>query len=241
MFNPTDIPKQFKVFSIQPDLRISFSGPIWSKMFFSIFLLPFVALFVGHLIFICLGLYEILHLDLEKAIDFFSYGTNNFWYLLMFVFTFSLLSVATWYWLWVIFGFHEIRATEESLTTISKMLGMSWKKSVLTKEIRYFNQFLKRDGEGDTWDLEIVTNQKLFDKEQSYPRGASQFCNFTKILIVIANAAKRNEAIAKSSYCDCFASFHYARNDKLYFSTFGMLPIRVGFHKSGFQQICWFG
>ena len=49
---------------------------------------------------------------------------------------------------------------------------------------------------------------------------------FAQILIVIANEAKRNEAIAKSSYCDYFASFHYARNDKLYFSTFGMLPLR---------------
>ncbi|MEM7716663.1 MAG: hypothetical protein AAF349_24405 [Cyanobacteria bacterium P01_A01_bin.68] len=169
MFNPTEIPKQFKVFSIEPDLRISFAGQIWSKMFVSILLLPFVALFVGHFIFVCLGSYEILHLNLEKAIDFFSYGTNNFWYFLMFVFTSSLLSVATWYWFWIIFGFCEIRATEESLTTIYKMLGMSWKKSVLTKEIRYFNQFLKRDGEGDTWNLEIVTNQKLFDEEQSYP------------------------------------------------------------------------
>ncbi|BAY87400.1 hypothetical protein NIES267_69220 [Calothrix parasitica NIES-267] len=34
--------------------------------------------------------------------------------------------------------------------------------------------------------------------------GASQFCKFTKILIVIANGAKRNEAIAKSSYCDYY-------------------------------------
>ena len=170
MFNPTEIPKQFKVFSIQTDLRISFPGQIWPTMFVSILLLPFVALFVGHFIFICLGLYEILHLNLEKAIDFFSYGTNNFWQLLTFVFAFSLLGAVTFCWLWIIFGFYEIRATEESLTTISKMLGMSWKKSVLTKEIRYFNQFLKRDGEGeDTWDLEIVTNQKLFDEEQSYP------------------------------------------------------------------------
>ncbi|MGD1873400.1 MAG: type II toxin-antitoxin system HicA family toxin, partial [Mastigocoleus sp.] len=53
-------------------------------------------------------------------------------------------------------------------------------------------------------------------------KGASQFCKLTKILIVIANVAQRNEAIAKSSCCDCFAPLHYARNDKLYFYTFGM-------------------
>ncbi|BAY84071.1 hypothetical protein NIES267_35670 [Calothrix parasitica NIES-267] len=67
--------------------------------------------------------------------------------------------------------------------------------------------------------------------------GASQFCNFTKILIVIANAAKRNEAIAKSSYCDCFASFHYARNDKLYFSTFGMLPSQLSITNYSFIKL----
>ena len=54
--------------------------------------------------------------------------------------------------------------------------------------------------------------------------GASQFCKSIKILLVIANEAKRNEAIAKYSYCDCFAPFHSARNDKIYFYTFGMLP-----------------
>lgn len=54
---------------------------------------------------------------------------------------------------------------------------------------------------------------------------ASQFCKLVKILLVIANGAKRNEAIAKCNRCDCFASFHYARNDKKHFYTFGMLPI----------------
>jgi hypothetical protein len=33
----------------------------------------------------------------------------------------------------------------------------------------------------------------------------------------------RNEAIAAARLCDCFASFHYARNDKICFYTFGML------------------
>lgn len=53
---------------------------------------------------------------------------------------------------------------------------------------------------------------------------------FTKILIVIANGTKWNEAIATARLCDCFASFHYARNDELCFYTFDALIINS--HKS---------
>ncbi len=59
------------------------------------------------------------------------------------------------------------------------------------------------------------------------------FANLLKSLLVIANEAKRNEAIATFVHCDCFASLRYVpcgnakgeRNDKLYFYTFGMLPL----------------
>ena len=50
------------------------------------------------------------------------------------------------------------------------------------------------------------------------------FANLPKSLQVIANEAKRNEAIAKYRCCDCFASLRSPRNDKLCFYTFGMLP-----------------
>lgn len=55
--------------------------------------------------------------------------------------------------------------------------------------------------------------------------------NLLRSLVVIANQAnalrlveKPNEAIATSLLCNCFAPLRYARNDKLYFYTFGMLP-----------------
>ena len=38
--------------------------------------------------------------------------------------------------------------------------------------------------------------------------------NFIEFLLVIANVAKRNEAIL--TLWDCFASFHYARNDNIH-------------------------
>lgn len=169
MFNSTEIPKQFKVFSIQPELRIRFSNQTWQRILFFVFFLTFLAIFVGHCLMISVSLYEILHFNFEKANQFFSYGTNNLWYVLIFVFTFFILSISTWSCLWVTFGFYEIIAAKESLTTIYKMLGMSHCKSVLIKEIQYFNQFRKKDSEGNTWDLEIVTNQKLFDEDKSFP------------------------------------------------------------------------
>ncbi|BAY88594.1 hypothetical protein FDUTEX481_05327 [Tolypothrix sp. PCC 7601] len=61
--------------------------------------------------------------------------------------------------------------------------------------------------------------------------GASQFGKFIKLKLVIANGAKRNEAIAADGLCDCFASFHYARNDKLYFYTLGY-PRFLNLHAS---------
>jgi hypothetical protein len=51
------------------------------------------------------------------------------------------------------------------------LLGMSHKTSVLASHIRYFNQFLERGSKSDSWALEVVTNQRLFDKDVSIPAG----------------------------------------------------------------------
>ncbi len=52
--------------------------------------------------------------------------------------------------------------------------------------------------------------------------------NLPKSLVVIANEAERNKAIANYRCCDRFASLRSTRNDKLCFYTFGMLPWELG-------------
>ncbi len=62
--------------------------------------------------------------------------------------------------------------------------------------------------------------------------------NFPRLLVVIANEAKWNQAIATSVLCDYFASLHTARNDKLCFYTFGMLSKVMGFEAGSRNSLC---
>ncbi|WP_414529436.1 hypothetical protein [Nodularia chucula] len=70
---------------------------------------------------------------------------------------------------WGILGITQLHATQESLTIIYQLLGMYRKISVLATNISYFNQFLNKSSEGDSWDLVVVTNHKLYDKDLSFP------------------------------------------------------------------------
>jgi hypothetical protein len=168
MLNLNKIPSEFQVFSTQPYLRIRYSIPLWAKILHGLFLLPFLILFALNCWILFGVLHEILNLRFWQAIQILSYDTNNPWFVLGFVFTFFLLGVASGVWLWCLLGVIELHATRESLTIIYRLLGISRRISVLAGNIRYFNQFLDRS-EGDSWELEIVTNQRLSDKNLSFP------------------------------------------------------------------------
>ena len=91
-----------------------------------------------------------------------------------FLFAFFLLGVASWFGIWSILGITEFYAAHDSLTISYKLLGMFRKISLLTKDIDYFNQFLNESSEGKSWHLEIVTNRRISNKNQSFPAWISK-------------------------------------------------------------------
>jgi len=169
MSNLNQIPRQFRVLSTQPELRIRHSNYIWSGIFFNLLLLPFSLLFIGHSLILLSGLYEILNLRVWQGIQIFSYGSGNLWLILVFVFTFFLLGLVFWVGLFLLLGVTEINASLDSLTISYNLLGISNKTSVLTKDIKYFNQFLAKSSEGNSWDLEVITNLRTHNKDLSFP------------------------------------------------------------------------
>ncbi|MBD2364336.1 hypothetical protein H6G36_24675 [Anabaena minutissima FACHB-250] len=170
MSNFNQIPSEFKVFSTEPELKIRYSTGVAAKGCLLIFFIPFFFIFAGHCFGLLSGLYELLNLRFSEAIQLWSYNTNNIWSMLMFFGMLFLLGFTSWAFVWGILGVPQIHATQESLTIIYQLLGMSHKISVLATNISYFNQFLNRTGEADSWDLEIVTKQKLYATDRSYPR-----------------------------------------------------------------------
>lgn len=171
MSNLNEIPSEFQVFSTEPVLRIRYLYSKWLRILLLLFLSPFLLLFTGHCLTLFLGLHEILNFRFWQAIQVLSYNGDNVWSVLLFFFTFFLLGTAACLWLWLLLGITELHATRESLTIIHRwrLLGISHKTSVLGSHIRYFNQFLDKSSEGDSWALEVVTNQRLFDKDVSIP------------------------------------------------------------------------
>jgi hypothetical protein len=169
MTNFDHIPKEFRVFSKQPDLRIKYSRQTFHKLLFLIFLLPFFALFIGHVWTFLHGLYEILHLRFQQGIHMFSYGTGNPWSIFQFFFALFGLGFASCYGLWVLLGVVEVHAAHDSLTISHKLLGMSQTTSVLAENIQYFKQSLRNSGDESSWDLEIITNQQAFKQDVSLP------------------------------------------------------------------------
>lgn len=169
MSNLNQIPREFRVLSTQPELRIRYSNRISHQICLSLLLLPFSLLFIGHSWILLSGLYEILNLRVWQGIQIFSYDTGNFWFVLTFVFAFFGLGVVFWFGLWSLLGVTKIHASFDSLTISYNLLGMSHKISVLTKDIKYLNQFLNKNSEGNCWDLEIVMNLKTSNKDWSFP------------------------------------------------------------------------
>lgn len=168
MSNLNQIPREFQVLSIQPELRIRYSIHVWDRIFPFLLLSPFIFLFIGHSLLLLYGLYEILHLRFWLGIQAFSYGKGS-WSILMFFFTFSLLGFASWLLLWSLLGVTEIHADHDSLTVIYRLFGISRKVSIPAKDINYFNQFLKEDSENTTCDLEIVTSLRYAEEDQAFP------------------------------------------------------------------------
>ena len=170
MSSRNKIPSQFQVLSIQPELRIRYVSRIFHRIFFLFFFLPFFGLFIGHCLVLFWGLYEVLNLRLWQAVQVLAYGTNNSWFLLIFVVIFSLLGVASYAGLWSLLGIIELHAIGECLTIIYRLLGMSREISISTDNIQCFHQFFGRDSEsGNLWNLEVVTNQRRSDRIQSFP------------------------------------------------------------------------
>lgn len=164
-----DTPSVFQVLSTQPELKIRYLIKTSHKIFLFLFFSPFLVIFAGHCWILLLVLHELFNLRLWQAVQVFSCNYGNFWYApLLFVFTFFILGMPWGVVLHTILGSTELHATSESITIIYRLLGMSFKNSVLASDIRYFNQFLKRD-DCDSWELEVVTSQRLYDKEQSFP------------------------------------------------------------------------
>ena len=89
-------------------------------------------------------------------------------------FSLHFLGVASWFGIWSILGITEFYAAHDSLTISYKLLGMFRKISLLTKDIDYFNQFLNESSEGKSWHLEIVTNRRISNKNQSFPAWISK-------------------------------------------------------------------
>jgi hypothetical protein len=169
MYNLDRIPREFQVFSTQPEIRIRYRISLGIKILFFLVLLPFFVLFTGHCFLLFLGLHAILNGRFWEGIQIFVYNSNNPWFILVFIFSLLLLSLASFFWLYLLLGITELYATDRSLTITYKMLGMFYKKSLLTSDIGYFNQFLNKTGEADSWDLEAISKRRISDKNISFP------------------------------------------------------------------------
>lgn len=170
MSNLNHIPPQFKVFSLEPEMKIKYSNGVAAKGCFLIFSIPFLVTFAGNCFILVLGLYELLNFRFAEAIQIWSYESNNIWSMLTFFGTLFIFGLFSGIMVWGILGVTEIHATQESLTIIYQLLGMSRKISVLVSNINYFHQFLNRSNESESWDLEVITKQKRYDKYMSYSR-----------------------------------------------------------------------
>ena len=169
MSNLNNIPSEFQLLSTKPELRIQYLMPLGSRIFLFLFFLPFFVVFILHLWSLFLAVRELANLRFWQAMQMLGYNSNDPWQILLFVFTFSLLGAAFGSGMWCILGVTEVCATHQSLTISYKLLGFSRNISVSSRNIRYFNQFLNTSSEGYFWDVEVVTNQRRFDKYQSFP------------------------------------------------------------------------
>ena len=169
-----NIPSQFKVLSTQPELIIIDKPNPIGKITLTIFMLPFVILFIGHCFMLIYGLFAILTFNFREFFYIISYGKDDFFYIFVFVFTFLLLLVAASSALVSLFGQgRKIHATLQSLTIIDRFgFGGKFDRevSILAENIDRFKRFHLSDGvNGDSWKIEVITNQKLYDRDVSFP------------------------------------------------------------------------
>jgi hypothetical protein len=170
-------PRGFKVLSTQPDLRIRYGYPIWLRILLLVFFLPFLAFLIGDqlsLLFkLLLGLNEILHMRFGQGMQVFAYNVRGSWSNLFDFFAYlatgALSVAASFYMLWLVLGVTEIHAHYSSLAITYKLLGMSRKMLIAAEDIQCFRQFVNQSGESNSWDLEIVSNQRFFPEDQAVP------------------------------------------------------------------------
>jgi hypothetical protein len=167
MLSVDSIPTGFRILSETPVLRIKFHSQANGCMI--VFLLPFIAMFLGYVWLLILTLYEILNLSLWQVFQKLPNAIGNYWW---FVFGFLLLSVPTFFALWHIFGMTHFQVSHESLIIVKQLFIIRVKKNIPSPAIRYFNQ-IKDGGEGmdsfPSWGLEIITNQRIYERSISLP------------------------------------------------------------------------
>jgi hypothetical protein len=181
MANLSAVPRQFQLLSTQPNLRIRYANPIWARVFLLPIFLPFIVLLVGGqlsilfylLLKLLLVLNEVLHMRFRLQMEVFTYNARDFWGILRNFFGYlafgAVSGAASLCMLWPLLGVIEIHASYSSLAITYKLLGMSRKVSISAEDIQYFRQFLNESGDSNSWDLEIVANQRYFPEDQAVP------------------------------------------------------------------------
>lgn len=167
MLSVDSIPTGFRILSETPVLRIKYRSQANGCMI--MFLLPSIAIFFCYVWLLISTLYEILYLSLWQVLQKLPNAIGNYWW---FVFCFLLFGVPTFFALWHTFGITDFQASHESLIIVKQLFGIHLKKNILNTAIRYFNQ-IKDGGEGmdsfPSWGLEIITNQRIYERSISFP------------------------------------------------------------------------
>ena len=163
------VPRQFKVLSTQPELKIRYVDRIGEKMMFFLLFFPFILIFSEHIRILLSGLYEIFHLRLWTGIQILSYGSGNPWHIMWFILMFGF-GVPSWLVIWQLLGQTEIRASHDMLTISYRLLWLSHEIFCGIRDIEYFNQLSRKGSEGEIyWELEIVTNRNISRKFPTLP------------------------------------------------------------------------
>jgi hypothetical protein len=198
--NLNRVPGVFQVISTYPNLKIrdraSYGISIWMKIFwYSVFVLFFIMcayVAVKRTLVILPGLREILTLNFLQGVNTIIhdigisenktliYNINNifnepgfaFYVFFMFPLIILLTILLCISILWWAFGITEICADRNSLTINYILLGLTYKISCLSKDIKYFNQFLPEDDDEYNWMLEVVTNLSRSHEKKYFIRQA---------------------------------------------------------------------
>jgi hypothetical protein len=129
---------------------------------------------MGSLVNLLVVLNEILHMRFWQQMQVFGYDTIDSWSILKNFFDHLAVGAASGAIslcsLWQLLGVTEIHSYQKSLVITYKLLGMSRKVSIGAEDIQHFRQYVNKSSDSaDSWDLEIVTNQRYFPEDQAVP------------------------------------------------------------------------